>query len=98
VAVIETSGALPFGLGFIWLGYTLWTGADVSDNEQIPDYSLKRVSLINIVGGRERNRGCHHSRRRFVHKRVRPRGAGPRLGCRPALGARQELLAGSTHF
>jgi hypothetical protein len=50
VAVIETSGALPFGLGFIWLRYALWTGADVSDNEQIPDYSLKRVSLINIVG------------------------------------------------
>ncbi|HEX9369417.1 MAG TPA: hypothetical protein VF897_00350 [Roseiflexaceae bacterium] len=28
VTIIETSGAVPFGLGFIWLGYALWTGAD----------------------------------------------------------------------
>lgn len=27
VTLIETSGAIPFGLGFIWLGYALWTGA-----------------------------------------------------------------------
>jgi hypothetical protein len=36
VRVIETIGAWPFGLGFIWLEYALWTGADVSDNEQFP--------------------------------------------------------------
>lgn len=28
VTIIETSGAVPFGLGFIWLGYVLWTGGD----------------------------------------------------------------------
>ena len=28
VTIIETSGAIPFGLGFIWLGYALWTGSD----------------------------------------------------------------------
>jgi len=33
VTIIETMGALPFGLGFVWLGYALWTGGDVSDNE-----------------------------------------------------------------
>jgi hypothetical protein len=27
VTVIESSGAIPFGLGFIWLGHALWTGA-----------------------------------------------------------------------
>lgn len=27
VTIIETSGAIPFGLGFIWLGYALWTGS-----------------------------------------------------------------------
>jgi hypothetical protein len=36
VRVIETIGAWSFGLGFIWLEYALWTGADVSDNEQFP--------------------------------------------------------------
>ncbi len=35
VTIIETAGALPFSLGFIWLGYALWTGADLSDNEQV---------------------------------------------------------------
>ncbi|MEO7912185.1 MAG: hypothetical protein ABIV47_21285 [Roseiflexaceae bacterium] len=29
VTFIETSGAIPFGLGFIWLGYTLWSGASI---------------------------------------------------------------------
>lgn len=24
VTVIETSGAIPFGLGFVWMGYALW--------------------------------------------------------------------------
>jgi hypothetical protein len=28
VTIIETSGAIPLGLGFIWLGYVLWTGGD----------------------------------------------------------------------
>src|SRR5262245_5918868 len=28
VTIIETSGAVPFGLGFIWLGYALWSGGD----------------------------------------------------------------------
>ena len=28
VSIIETSGAVPFGLGFNWLGYALWTGGD----------------------------------------------------------------------
>ena len=32
VTIIETTGALPFSLGFIWLGHALWTGADLSDN------------------------------------------------------------------
>ena len=27
VTIIETSGAVPFGLGFIWLGYGLWAGS-----------------------------------------------------------------------
>jgi hypothetical protein len=34
VTIIETSGALPFGLGFVWLGYALWTASDMPDNEQ----------------------------------------------------------------
>lgn len=28
VTVIETSGAVPFGVGFVWLGYALRSGAD----------------------------------------------------------------------
>jgi hypothetical protein len=28
VTIIETSGAVLFGLGFIWLGYAVWTGGD----------------------------------------------------------------------
>ena len=28
VTIIETSGAIPFGLGFIRMGYALWTGDD----------------------------------------------------------------------
>jgi hypothetical protein len=32
VTMIETMGALPFGLGFVWLGYLLSTGAYTSDN------------------------------------------------------------------
>jgi hypothetical protein len=28
VTIIETSGAIPFGLGFGWLGYALWRGGD----------------------------------------------------------------------
>jgi hypothetical protein len=28
VTIVETSGAVPFGLGFIWLGYTLWSGSE----------------------------------------------------------------------
>ncbi len=28
VTIIEMSGAVPFGLGCIWLGYLLWTGGD----------------------------------------------------------------------
>ncbi len=34
VTIIETIGALPFGLGFIWLGHALWTGGDLSNKEQ----------------------------------------------------------------
>jgi hypothetical protein len=34
VTLIETSGALPFGLGFVRLGYALWTASDMPDNEQ----------------------------------------------------------------
>jgi hypothetical protein len=33
VTIIETTGALPFGLGFAWLGYLLWSRGDVLDNE-----------------------------------------------------------------
>jgi hypothetical protein len=33
VTIIETSGALPFGLGFVWLGYALWIGAVPVDTE-----------------------------------------------------------------
>ncbi|MDP8974715.1 MAG: hypothetical protein M3N45_16485, partial [Actinomycetota bacterium] len=35
VTIIETMGALPFGLGFVWLGYALRKGGDLSNNEQI---------------------------------------------------------------
>lgn len=35
VTLIETMGALPFGLGFVWLGYALWTASDMPDNEQV---------------------------------------------------------------
>jgi hypothetical protein len=28
VTIVETSGAVPFGLGFISLGYTLWRGSE----------------------------------------------------------------------
>lgn len=29
VTIIETAGAIPFGAGFLWLGYALFTGRDV---------------------------------------------------------------------
>jgi hypothetical protein len=28
VTIIETRSAVPFGLGFVWLGYSLWRGGD----------------------------------------------------------------------
>jgi hypothetical protein len=32
VTIIESSGAIPFGLGFILIGYTLWTGRNSVTN------------------------------------------------------------------
>ena len=32
VTIIETIGAVPFGLGFVWLGYLLLTGSYTSDS------------------------------------------------------------------